>query len=131
MAQQQSTMQDEFLAEVRGAALDFPGSAGQPIVRPKTQLVQPHHWKAAEIERLTERAASLALGERRMLRLANPGTPGWKYATQSLSVSVQQILPNEIAVPHRHTANAIRFFSRAAAPIPRSRTTNASWSRAT
>ena len=110
MAQQQTTMQDDFLAEVYGAALDFPGSAGQPIVRPKKHLIQAHHWKAAEIERLTEKAAGMALGERRMLRLANPGTPGWKYATQSLSVSVQQILPNEIAVPHRHTANAIRFF---------------------
>ena len=110
MAHQQTTIKDDFLAEVYRAALDFPGSAGQPIVRPKKHLIQAHHWKAAEIERLTEKAAGMALGERRMLRLANPGTPGWKYATQSLSVSVQQILPNEIAVPHRHTANAIRFF---------------------
>ena len=76
MDQQQSTIQDDFLAEVRGAALDFPGSAGQPIVRPKTHLVKPYHWKAAEIERLTELASNMALGERRMLRLANPGTPG-------------------------------------------------------
>lgn len=102
--------QDEFLVEVDKAALDFPGSGGQPLVRPKRSLVLPHMWKAADIDRLMEQAQNIALGERRMLRLANPGTPGWKYVTESLSVSVQQILPGEVAVPHRHTANAIRFF---------------------
>ena len=98
---------EQFLAEVERAALDFPGSAGIPIIRPKKHEVLPYLWRGPEIERLLRQSERVALGERRMLRLANPGTPGWKYVTQTMSVSIQQILPGELAVPHRHAANAI------------------------
>ena len=101
---------EEFFRDLERASLDIPGSAGRPVVRPKEQLVLPHIWKSAEVQRLLKTSEAVKLGERRMLRFINPGTPDWKYVTPTLSVSIQQILPGEFAVPHRHTANAIRFF---------------------
>ncbi len=101
---------DQFFEDIKRASLDTPGSAGQPVVRPKKNLTLPHIWKNAEVQRLLKMSEHVALDERRMLRFVNPGTPDWKYVTQTLSVSIQQILPGELAVPHRHTASAIRFF---------------------
>ena len=101
---------DEFFRDIDRASLDTPGSAGRPVVRPKQQLPLPHIWKNAVVQRLLKKSEHVALDERRMLRFVNPGTPDWKYVTPTLSVSIQQILPGELAVPHRHTANAIRFF---------------------
>lgn len=99
-----------FFDDLEKASLDIPGSAGRPVVRPKEQPVLPHLWRSAEIQRLLKVSEAVKLGERRMLRFVNPGTPDWKYVTPTLSVSIQHILPGEFAVPHRHTANAIRFF---------------------
>jgi gentisate 1,2-dioxygenase len=99
-----------FFHDVEKAHLDTPGSAGKPVVPPKEELAVPHLWKGDEVQRLLRESEHVALDERRMLRFVNPGTPSWKYVTPTLSVSIQQILPNEFAVPHRHTASAIRFF---------------------
>jgi gentisate 1,2-dioxygenase len=101
---------DGFFRDVERAYLDTPGSAGKPVVKPKDQLALPHIWKNAEVQRLLKMSEHVALDERRMLRFVNPGTPDWKYVTPTLSVSIQQILPGEFAIPHRHTASAIRFF---------------------
>jgi len=103
-------LEQDFLTQLEEAALDMPGSAGRPVVRPKDQLVQPYLWPHETMSRLLAQSGDVALDERRMLRLVNPGTPDWKYVTPTLSVSLQQILPGEQAVPHRHTASAIRFF---------------------
>jgi gentisate 1,2-dioxygenase len=103
---------ESFFTDLQRASIDIPGSAGRPVVRPKEQPVLPHLWKGAEVQRLLKVSEHVALGERRMLRFVNPGTPDWKYVTPTLSVSIQHILPGELAVPHRHTANAIRFFLR-------------------
>src|SRR5215469_11513287 len=112
MATKNSAALDTFFSDLERASLDIPGSAGRPVVRPKEQLVRPFIWKDAEVQRLLKKSEHVKLGERRMLRFVNPGTPDWKYVTPTLSVSIQQILPGELAVPHRHTANAIRFFLR-------------------
>src|SRR5581483_11488177 len=88
---------EAFFGEVQKASLDFPGSAGVPIIRPKPNESRPHFWSHVEIERLLKQSEKIALGERRMLRLANPGTPDWKYATPTMSVSIQHILPGELA----------------------------------
>ena len=101
---------DTFLKDVEEASLDVPGSLGRPVIRPKEQLVLPHLWRNSEVQRILKDSEQLSLDERRMLRFVNPGTPDWKYVTPTLSVSIQQILPGERAVPHRHTASAIRFF---------------------
>lgn len=101
---------DGFFRDIERAHLDTPGSAGRPVVRPKEQLALPHLWKNDEVQRLLKMSEHVALDERRMLRFVNPGTPGWKYVTPTLSVSIQKIMPGEFAIPHRHTASAIRFF---------------------
>lgn len=101
---------EQFFRDIDKAYLDTPGSAGRPVVAPKEELAVPHIWKKDVVDSLLKQSEHVALDERRMLRFVNPGTPSWKYVTPTLSMSIQQILPNEYAVPHRHTASAIRFF---------------------
>jgi gentisate 1,2-dioxygenase len=77
---------------------------------PKSAM-QPFHWKAADLARLLEKiGASLKLekgGQRRTLRLTNPGLP--YGTTPTFWASIQYILPGEIASAHRHAATALRF----------------------
>lgn len=69
------------------------------------------HWRWSELLPLLERvgeAISIGSGgQRRTLRLANPGLPFG--TTQTFWASIQYILPGEVAAAHRHTANAFRF----------------------
>ncbi|WP_296560633.1 cupin domain-containing protein [Pigmentiphaga sp.] len=69
------------------------------------------HWRGAELASLLDRiGASLKLeagGNRRTLRLANPGLP--YGTTPTFWASIQVILPGEIATAHRHAATALRF----------------------
>jgi gentisate 1,2-dioxygenase len=84
----------------------------QPLFtkEPKSTM-QPFHWKAADLARLLEKiGASLKLekgGQRRTLRLTNPGLP--YGTTPTFWASIQYILPGEIASAHRHAATALRF----------------------
>src|SRR6516164_6469059 len=77
---------------------------------PKSTM-QPYHWKAVDLARLLEKiGASLKLeqgGQRRTLRLTNPGLP--YGTTPTFWASIQYILPGEIASAHRHAATALRF----------------------
>lgn len=77
---------------------------------PKPAMV-PLHWKAADIATMLRAiGANLKLesgGQRRTLRLTNPGLP--YGTTTTLWCSIQYILPGEIATAHRHTATALRF----------------------
>jgi len=108
---------EELAAELERACLDIPGSLGRPLLPPIEDQIRPHLWRWSEIERLLEKLGALQLAgaaheglERRMLRLANPGTPRSKTVTQTMSASVQKILPGEVEMSHRHTASAVRFF---------------------
>ncbi|MEQ8447690.1 MAG: cupin domain-containing protein [Pelagibacterium sp.] len=69
------------------------------------------HWKWADLENLLDKIGqSLKLekgGQRRTLRLSNPGLPFG--TTPTIWCSIQYILPGEIADPHRHSATALRF----------------------
>lgn len=77
---------------------------------PKPSML-PLHWKAADIEQMLHAiGANLKLesgGQRRTLRLTNPGLP--YGTTTTLWCSIQYILPGEVATAHRHTATALRF----------------------
>ncbi|HUN97642.1 MAG TPA: cupin domain-containing protein, partial [Bradyrhizobium sp.] len=77
---------------------------------PKSSM-QPYHWKAADLARLLEKiGGSLKLeqgGQRRTLRLTNPGLP--YGTTPTFWASIQYILPGEVASAHRHAATALRF----------------------
>ena len=66
-------------------------------------------WKDLEplLERLGQQLSLEAGGQRRTLRLANPGLAFG--TTHTFWASIQVILPGEIASAHRHTANAFRF----------------------
>ncbi len=108
---------ERLAAELEQASLNFPGLTQEQIIRPKLNQVVTHHWKWPELERLLLLAAefqrSLPQGnegaERRIIRLKNPGIPE-ETVTDTMSVSVQYLLPGEVARTHRHTPNAFRFF---------------------
>src|SRR4051812_44503019 len=76
----------------------------------------PMHWRWRDIEPFTERAArevGIEDVERRALILAHPGFGGETVTTQNLIGAFTVLEPGDKAVPHRHTASAIRFSTRA------------------
>jgi gentisate 1,2-dioxygenase len=79
--------------------------------RAPVSAVQTVLWRWADLQPLLERLGrQLALepgGNRRTLRLANPGLA--VGTTHTFWASIQVILPGEVASAHRHTANAFRF----------------------
>jgi gentisate 1,2-dioxygenase len=76
----------------------------------------PMHWRWRDLEPFTERAArevGIEDVERRALILANPAFGGETVTTQNLIGAFTVLEPGDKAVPHRHTAAAIRFSTRA------------------
>ena len=76
----------------------------------------PMHWRWRDIEPFAERAATevgIEDVERRALILANPAFGGETVTTQNLIGAFTVLEPGDKAVPHRHTAAAIRFSTRA------------------
>ena len=76
----------------------------------------PMHWRWRDIEPFTERAAkevAIEDVERRALILAHPAFGGATVTTQNLIGAFTVLEPGDKAVPHRHTAAAIRFSTRA------------------
>jgi gentisate 1,2-dioxygenase len=76
----------------------------------------PMHWRWRDIEPFAERAASevgIEDVERRALILANPAFGGETVTTQNLIGAFTVLEPGDKAVPHRHSAAAIRFSTRA------------------
>jgi gentisate 1,2-dioxygenase len=72
----------------------------------------PMHWRWRDLEPFTERAArevAIEDVERRALILANPAFGGETATTQNLIGAFTVLEPGDKAVPHRHTAAAIRF----------------------
>lgn len=73
--------------------------------------MKPVHWKWSDLKRLLVKIGEgLSMdsgGNRRTLRLANPGLP--YGTTPTFWCSIQYILPGEHAGAHRHQANAMRF----------------------
>jgi gentisate 1,2-dioxygenase len=73
--------------------------------------MKPLHWRWTDLDRLLKRLGAevelAAGGERRTLRLTNPGLP--YGTTPTFWGSIQFILPGEIATAHRHAPHAIRF----------------------
>ena len=77
---------------------------------PSSSMV-PVLWKASDIaeqlEQIGNRLKLQAGGARRTLQLSNPGLP--YGTTPTFWLSIQYILPGEIATAHRHMASALRF----------------------
>jgi gentisate 1,2-dioxygenase len=77
---------------------------------------EPMHWRWRDIEPFTERAArevAIEDVERRALILAHPAFRGATITTHNLIGAFTVLEPGDKAVPHRHTAAAIRFATRA------------------
>ena len=106
------TTLDEYAAWVRDAGLDAPWSRPGPLIASKQNRVQPFIWRwediAPRLERSPQYMAPGEGGERRILRLVNPGVPELTSA-HTLSVAVQYLLPGETAPMHAHSPNALRF----------------------
>ncbi|MDP3136803.1 MAG: cupin domain-containing protein, partial [Burkholderiaceae bacterium] len=81
------------------------------FTREPNSVVQTVHWRWRDLEPLLEELGrQLSLepgGNRRTLRLSNPGLPFG--TTNTFWGSIQVILPGEVASNHRHTASAFRF----------------------
>jgi gentisate 1,2-dioxygenase len=81
------------------------------FTREPRSTMKPVHWRWKDLEpllaRIGEEIEIGSGGQRRTLRLGNPGFP--YGTTHTFWASIQVILPGEIAVAHRHTANAFRF----------------------
>jgi len=117
MADQQRTMVDEAARRALKEDLaTFNCRVQQPddpplFSRTPQSAMQTVHWKWTDLEPLLDRLGKqLALepgGNRRTLRLHNPGLP--YGTTHTFWASIQVILPGEVASNHRHTANAFRF----------------------
>jgi len=72
----------------------------------------PMHWRWRDIEPFTARAAKevpIEDVERRAIILANPAFGGQTITTHNLLGAFTVLEPGDKAVPHRHTAAAIRF----------------------
>jgi gentisate 1,2-dioxygenase len=81
------------------------------MTREPTTAVQSHRWRWRDLRPqfdILGQVVSLdAGGERRTLRLTNPGLP--YGTTHTLWASLQLIYPGEVATAHRHTPAALRF----------------------
>lgn len=76
--------------------------------------MRPVHWRWTDLEKIVielDQHLSLAPGSgRRTLKLTNPGLEFG--TTPTFWVSIQYILPGEVATAHRHTPTAFRFIMR-------------------
>ncbi|HEX9878952.1 MAG TPA: cupin domain-containing protein [Candidatus Binatia bacterium] len=80
-------------------------------MEPRSKL-KPMLWKGSMIREQLMRAGDLiGVDEagRRTIQLVNPGVAPRKFTTHTLQMSIQVVLPGEIATAHRHTMAAIRF----------------------
>jgi gentisate 1,2-dioxygenase len=106
------TTMAEYATWVREAGLDAPWSRPGPLIASKQSKVEPFLWRWADIGPRLERSPDFMApgegGERRILRLVNPGVPDLTSA-HTLSVAVQYLLPGETAPIHAHSPNALRF----------------------
>lgn len=73
---------------------------------------QPHHWRYRDIKPCLLEAAELIpleISERRSLIMVNPALWPSVATVTTLFAAYRINIPHEIAPPHRHTPNAIRF----------------------
>ena len=81
---------------------------------------EPMHWRWRDFEPLAARAAKevpIEDVERRAIICVNPAFGGETVTTSNLIAAFTILEPGDHAVPHRHTAAAIRFSTRAAGAV--------------
>jgi gentisate 1,2-dioxygenase len=102
----------EATAELRRLNLRMHQPDDPPLMtREPETAVQAYRWRWAEVRPQFDRIGALVPlekgGERRTLRLVNPGLP--YGTTHTLWGALQLIYPGEVATAHRHAATALRF----------------------
>jgi gentisate 1,2-dioxygenase len=108
---------DQYRSELVRLNMTFAAIDDLPIIVPKKDKVLPHHWQSDDVTRTIWQAlhfqeklpAGIAGAERRFVRLKNPGIPD-ETVTNTMSISIQLLMPGESARPHRHSIVAFRFF---------------------
>jgi gentisate 1,2-dioxygenase len=81
---------------------------------------EPMHWRWRDFEPLAARAAKevpIEDVERRAIICVNPAFAGETVTTSNLIAAFTILEPGDHAVPHRHTAAAIRFATRAVGAV--------------
>lgn len=111
----EATHDPAYLASLAELNVRIQSPSDAPLFTPTPQsTMRPTHWRWSDLEKVvTELDQHLALvpgGGRRTLKLSNPGLP--YGTTPTFWVSVQYILPGEVATAHRHTPTALRFIMR-------------------
>jgi gentisate 1,2-dioxygenase len=107
----------DYKAELDRLSVNFAAIIDQPLIIPKKNKVVAHHWRWADLERVLRASLDFqdklptgrAGAERRIIRLKNPGTED-ETVTNTMSMSLQLLMPGEVARAHRHTPVAFRFF---------------------
>ncbi|NQV55228.1 MAG: cupin domain-containing protein [Rhodospirillales bacterium] len=102
---------DQFHQDMEGASVralwEAPG--------PQFGAADPAHvWKWDQMDPMLDAAidaTDMRDAERRVLCMVDPNTfkSGGRTASVNLSVNFQVLLPGEMARPHRHSPNALRF----------------------
>jgi len=113
---------EQYRSELARLNMTFAAIDDLPIIVPKKDKVLPYHWKSDDVTQTVWNALKfqeklpdgIAGAERRFVRLKNPGIPE-ETVTNTMSISVQLLLPGETARPHRHSIIAFRFFISGAA----------------
>ena len=111
------TSLEDYKSELERLSVNLAAIVDQPLIMPKTHKVVPHHWRWGDLERVLHQSLKFqdklptgrAGAERRIVRLQNPGLDS-ETVTNTMSMSLQLLLPGEVARPHRHTPVAFRFF---------------------
>jgi gentisate 1,2-dioxygenase len=102
----------EFNARLNAIGMRIQQPDDTPLFTREPQArMKPMHWKWSDIvgslDELTSHISLDGGSARRTLKLANPGL---EYGTTpTYWVSIQYILPGEVASAHRHTPEAFRF----------------------
>lgn len=106
------TTRSSLARELAGHHLAVHQPDDPPLLTPEPATsVQPYLWRWATLEPFLRQVRETVPldpgGNRRTLRLVNPGLPSG--TTHTLWAGIQQVLPGEVATAHRHTPSAFRF----------------------
>jgi gentisate 1,2-dioxygenase len=82
--------------------------------KPPPAPLRGHIWPWQDMRRLalnTTKLTSPDIVERRVLQLTNPyrSSPTDESSVKNLAIALQILVPGEVARPHRHSMNALRF----------------------
>lgn len=103
---------DAFDREIAQYSVQGHWKMGLPANAEPRSRLQPMLWKWSLLREQLMRSGRLITANeagRRTIQLLNPGLLPRKSTTHTLQMSIQLVLPGEVANAHRHTMAAIRF----------------------